>query len=112
MITASDGFDALAKIVDHRPGIIFVDVLMPRLDGYQTCASSQQRFGHPGDPGRRATGRQGPRPGSRPDQFLTKPFSKKNCSTQSVPMCPVLRHLNHKHPDRAPPWHGSTFLMG
>jgi len=38
VITASDGFDALAKIVDHQPSIIFVDVLMPRLDGYQTCA--------------------------------------------------------------------------
>lgn len=38
VITATDGFDALAKIVDHHPDIIFVDVLMPRLDGYQTCA--------------------------------------------------------------------------
>ena len=38
VITATDGFDALAKIVDSRPGIIFVDVMMPRLDGYQVCA--------------------------------------------------------------------------
>ena len=36
--TAVDGFDALAKIADHRPDIIFVDIMMPRLDGYQTCA--------------------------------------------------------------------------
>ena len=36
--TAVDGFDALAKIADHRPDIIFVDIMMPRLDGYQTCS--------------------------------------------------------------------------
>lgn len=38
VITAEDGFEALAKIIDHRPAIIFLDVMMPRLDGYQTCA--------------------------------------------------------------------------
>lgn len=38
VITASDGFEALAKITEHKPDIIFVDILMPRLDGYQTCA--------------------------------------------------------------------------
>ena len=38
VITASDGFDSLAKIVDIKPDIIFVDIMMPRLDGYQTCA--------------------------------------------------------------------------
>ena len=36
--TATDGFDALAKIADTQPAIIFVDIMMPRLDGYQTCA--------------------------------------------------------------------------
>ena len=36
--TASDGFDSLAKIVDLKPDVIFVDIMMPRLDGYQTCA--------------------------------------------------------------------------
>ena len=38
VILAEDGFDALAKISDHQPQIIFVDIMMPRLDGYQTCA--------------------------------------------------------------------------
>src|SRR5690554_8147215 len=38
VITATDGFDALAKIADSQPDIIFVDIMMPRLDGYQTCA--------------------------------------------------------------------------
>jgi twitching motility two-component system response regulator PilG len=38
VILAEDGFDALAKIADHQPDVIFVDIVMPRLDGYQTCA--------------------------------------------------------------------------
>jgi len=36
--TAVDGFDALSKIADHQPDIVFVDIMMPRLDGYQTCS--------------------------------------------------------------------------
>ena len=38
VITANDGYEALAKVVEHNPDIIFVDIMMPRLDGYQTCA--------------------------------------------------------------------------
>ena len=38
VVTAIDGFEALAKITVHKPDIIFVDIMMPRLDGYQTCA--------------------------------------------------------------------------
>ena len=38
VVTAMDGFEALSKIADHDPQIIFVDIMMPRLDGYQTCA--------------------------------------------------------------------------
>jgi twitching motility two-component system response regulator PilG len=38
VVLAEDGFDALAKITDHAPDLIFVDIMMPRLDGYQTCA--------------------------------------------------------------------------
>jgi len=38
VITAVDGFDALGKVVKHQPHIVFVDIMMPRLDGYQTCA--------------------------------------------------------------------------
>ena len=36
--TAVDGFDALSKVVEHRPSIVLIDIMMPRLDGYQTCA--------------------------------------------------------------------------
>jgi len=38
VILAENGFDALAKIADHQPDLIFVDIMMPRLDGYQTCS--------------------------------------------------------------------------
>ena len=37
VVLAEDGFDALAKIADHQPQVIFCDIMMPRLDGYQTC---------------------------------------------------------------------------
>ncbi len=38
VVLAEDGFEALAKIIDHAPALIFCDILMPRLDGYQTCS--------------------------------------------------------------------------
>ena len=38
VVTAEDGFDAISKVTDHQPDLIFVDIMMPRLDGYQTCS--------------------------------------------------------------------------
>ena len=48
VVLADDGFDALAKMNDHQPALIFCDILMPRLDGYQTCAIIKRnpRFAH------------------------------------------------------------------
>jgi twitching motility two-component system response regulator PilG len=48
VVLAEDGFDALAKVNDHAPELIFCDILMPRLDGYQTCAIIKRnpRFAH------------------------------------------------------------------
>ena len=48
VVLAEDGFDALAKVNDHAPDLIFCDILMPRLDGYQTCAIIKRnpRFAH------------------------------------------------------------------
>jgi twitching motility two-component system response regulator PilG len=48
VLLAEDGFDALAKVNDHAPQLIFCDILMPRLDGYQTCAIIKRnpRFAH------------------------------------------------------------------
>ena len=81
VILAEDGFEALAKIIDHAPALIFCDILMPRLDGYQTCSlirHSQQFHATPvvmlsSKDGLfdRARGRM---VGS--DQYLTKPFTK------------------------------------
>ncbi|PWB32134.1 two-component system response regulator [Pseudomonas sp. SDI] len=82
VITAIDGFDALAKIVDQRPSIIFVDVLMPRLDGYQTCALVKQNSAFKDTPVIMLSSRDGLFDKARgriagSDQFLTKPFSKE-----------------------------------
>ncbi|MBJ9974910.1 twitching motility response regulator PilG [Pseudomonas sp. S75] len=81
VITACDGFDALAKIVDHAPRIIFVDVLMPRLDGYQTCAVIKQHSVFKDTPVILLSSRDGLFDKARgrvvgSDQFLTKPFTK------------------------------------
>lgn len=48
VLTASDGFEAMSMITDHRPDIIFVDIMMPRLDGYQTCSliKNNKQFKH------------------------------------------------------------------
>lgn len=48
VVLAEDGFDALSKVNDHAPDVIFCDILMPRLDGYQTCAIIKRnpRFAH------------------------------------------------------------------
>jgi len=82
VITASDGFDALAKIVDHNPAVIFVDVLMPRLDGYQACAVIKQNSTFKDVPVILLSSRDGLFDKARgrvvgSDQFLTKPFTKE-----------------------------------
>lgn len=48
VLTAADGFEAMSMITDHRPDIIFVDIMMPRLDGYQTCLliKNNKQFKH------------------------------------------------------------------
>ena len=48
VLLADDGFDALSKISDFQPDLVFCDILMPRLDGYQTCAiiRRNERFAH------------------------------------------------------------------
>ena len=83
VILAENGFDALAKIADHHPDLIFVDIMMPRLDGYQTCSLIKKNGKHKDTPVimlsskdslfDRARGRM---VGS--DEYLTKPFSKES----------------------------------
>jgi twitching motility two-component system response regulator PilG len=83
VILAEDGFDALAKIADHNPQLIFVDVMMPRLDGYQTCAliKNHPQFAH--IPIVMLTSKDSLFDRARgklvgADQYLIKPFSKKS----------------------------------
>jgi twitching motility two-component system response regulator PilG len=79
--TATDGFDALAKIADTQPAIIFVDIMMPRLDGYQTCALIKNNKAFKKTPVIMLSSKDGlfDRAKGRivgSDQYLTKPFSK------------------------------------
>ncbi len=81
VITAIDGFDALAKIADSQPAIIFVDIMMPRLDGYQTCALIKNNSTYQDTPVIMLSSKDGlfDRAKGRivgSDQYLTKPFSK------------------------------------
>ena len=80
--TATDGFDALAKIADTKPAIIFVDIMMPRLDGYQTCALIKNNKSFSKTPVIMLSSKDGlfDRAKGRivgSDQYLTKPFSKE-----------------------------------
>jgi len=81
VVTAIDGFDSLAKIVDVVPDVIFVDIMMPRLDGYQTCAliKNNNEFQH--TPVIMLSSKDGLFDKAKgrivgADEYLTKPFSK------------------------------------
>jgi twitching motility two-component system response regulator PilG len=81
VVLAEDGFDALSKVIDHDPQIIFCDILMPRLDGYQTCAIIKRnpRFAHV--PVVMLSSKDGLFDKARgrmvgSEEYLTKPFTK------------------------------------
>ena len=83
VVLAEDGFDGLSKVVDTQPDIIFVDVMMPRLDGYQTCALIKNNPQFKNIPVVMLTSKdtlfdraRGKLVGS--DQYLIKPFNKKS----------------------------------
>ena len=81
VLLAEDGFDALAKVSDHRPHLIFCDILMPRLDGYQTCAIIKRNAGFAGVPVVMLSSKDGVFDKARgrmvgSQDFLTKPFTK------------------------------------
>jgi len=82
VITAEDGFDALSKIVDNKPDIIFVDIMMPRLDGYQACALIKNNKEFKSTPVIMLSSKDGLFDKAKgrivgSDQYLTKPFSKE-----------------------------------
>ncbi len=82
VVSAVDGFDALSKIVDTNPDIIFVDIMMPRLDGYQTCALIKNNQNFQNVPVIMLSSKDGLFDQAKgkivgSEQYLTKPFSKE-----------------------------------
>ena len=81
VVTAVDGFEALSKIAEANPDIVFVDIMMPRLDGYQTCALIKNNPDYASKPVIMLSSKDGLFDKARgrivgSDEYLTKPFSK------------------------------------
>ncbi len=81
VLLAEDGFDALAKVNDYQPQLIFCDILMPRLDGYQTCAIIKRNAKYSGVPVVMLSSKDGVFDKARgrmvgAQDYLTKPFTK------------------------------------
>ena len=81
VITATDGFDSLSKIAENEPDVIFVDIMMPRLDGYQTCALIKHNEEFRSTPVIMLSSKDGLFDKAKgrivgADDYLTKPFSK------------------------------------
>ena len=82
VVTAENGFDALSKVARHNPNLIFVDIMMPRLDGYQTCAIIKNNSQYRATPVVMLTSKDGLFDQARgrvvgSDLYLTKPFTKE-----------------------------------
>ena len=82
VFTATDGFEALALIADNHPNVIFVDIMMPRLDGYQTCALIKNNEAFRNTPVIMLSSKDGLFDKARgrvvgSEQYLTKPFTKE-----------------------------------
>ena len=86
VILAQDGFDALSKITDHQPDVVFVDIMMPRLDGYQTCSLIKRNAKYRATPVIMLSSKDGLFDRARgrmvgSDEYLTKPFTKDTLLT-------------------------------
>ena len=82
VVTAENGFEALSKVARHNPDLIFVDIMMPRLDGYQTCAIIKNNAQYRSTPVVMLTSKDGLFDQARgrvvgSDLYLTKPFTKE-----------------------------------
>jgi twitching motility two-component system response regulator PilG len=96
VITATDGFEALSKITDQNPDVIFIDIMMPRLDGYQTCALIKNNHLYKNTPVILLTSKDGLFDRARgrivgSDQYLTKPFTKDEL------LSAITEHVNVAH---------------
>ncbi len=83
VILAEDGFDALAKIADHQPDLVLVDIMMPRLDGYQTCALIKKNARFAATPVIMLSSKDGLFDRARgrmvgSDEYVTKPFTRES----------------------------------
>ena len=81
VLLAEDGFDALSKVNDHKPHLIFCDILMPRLDGYHTCAIIKRNATFSNVPVVMLSSKDGVFDKARgrmvgSQDYLTKPFTK------------------------------------
>ena len=102
VVLAEDGFDALSKISDHHPQVIFVDIMMPRLDGYQTCALIKKNAKFHSTPVIMLSSKDGLFDRARgrmvgSDQYLTKPFTKESL------LKAVATHVARRAPGAAAP---------
>ena len=100
VVLAEDGFDALAKVNDHTPDLIFCDILMPRLDGYQTCAIIKRNPRFTAVPVIMLSSKDGVFDKARgrmvgSEDYLTKPFTKEQ----------LLRAVTQYHPAPLPAEH-------
>ena len=94
VILAEDGFDALAKVADHQPDVVFVDIMMPRLDGYQTCALIKKNPRFAATPVIMLSSKDGLFDRARgrmvgSDEYLTKPFTKDSLIRVVAERAPV-----------------------
>jgi twitching motility two-component system response regulator PilG len=88
VIVANDGFEALSLVADHRPDLIFLDIMMPRLDGYQTCALIKHHRVFRNTPIVMLSSKDGLFDRARgrvvgSDYYITKPFTRDGCWLQS-----------------------------
>ena len=98
VVLAEDGFDALAKINDHHPALVLCDILMPRLDGYQTCALIKKSARFHDTPVLMLSSKDGLFDRARgamvgSSAYLTKPFSKDSL------LAAVREHTAHVAPE-------------
>jgi twitching motility two-component system response regulator PilG len=101
VVLAQDGFDALAKIAQYHPDLIFVDIMMPRLDGYQTCSLIKRNPRYQATPVIMLSSKNGLFDRARgrmvgSDQYLTKPF------TQETLIEVIQQHVPSKAPITKP----------
>jgi twitching motility two-component system response regulator PilG len=105
VFTAVDGFDALSKVADHRPDIIFVDIMMPRLDGYQACSLIKRSKAFRTIPVIMLSSKDGLFDRARgrivgSEHYLTKPFTRDELLSAieqhvALPTAPVPLALGH-----------------